>query len=404
MAPLNTVEEIIQDIREGRMVIMTDDETRENEGDLIFAAQRTTPEMVNFMMRFGRGLICVPMGADRIREIGLDPMNPEPADFMKTAFTVSVDAKAGIGTGISAYDRSRTIELLADPNSRRGDFVIPGHLFPLKAKKGGVLCRAGHTEAAVDLMQLAGLAQVGVICEIVNDDGKMARLSDLLLFASRHNLKIGTIRDLIAYRIRTDQLVKKVSEAQLPTAFGQWTIKVYESLLDGIQHIVLTQGAIGDQPVLVRVHSECFTGEVLNSLRCDCREQLHAAMAMIQREGSGVILYMRQEGRGIGLANKIKAYDLQDKHGLDTVQANEALGFKPDLRDYGIGAQILHDLGLSKLRLMTNNPRKIVGLEGYGLEVVERVSIKVKANPSSAKYLKTKQEKMGHILDFGTDA
>ncbi|MBU9889180.1 MAG: bifunctional 3,4-dihydroxy-2-butanone-4-phosphate synthase/GTP cyclohydrolase II [Candidatus Omnitrophica bacterium] len=404
MAPLNTIEEIIQDIREGRMVIMTDDETRENEGDLIFAAQRTTPEMVNFMMRFGRGLICVPMGAERIREIGLDPMNPEPEDFMKTAFTVSVDAKAGIGTGISAYDRSRTIELLADPNSRRGDFVIPGHLFPLKAKKGGVLCRAGHTEAAVDLMQLAGLVQVGVICEIVNDDGKMARLSDLLLFAGRHNLKIGTIRDLIAHRIRTDQLVKKVSEAQLPTAFGQWTIKVYESLLDGIQHIVLTQGAIGDQPVLVRVHSECFTGEVLNSLRCDCREQLHAAMAMIQREGSGVILYMRQEGRGIGLANKIKAYDLQDKHGLDTVQANEALGFKPDLRDYGIGAQILHDLGLSKLRLMTNNPRKIVGLEGYGLEVVERVSIKVKANPSSAKYLKTKQEKMGHILDLGTDA
>ncbi len=404
MALLNTTQEIIQDIREGRMVIMTDDETRENEGDLIFAAQKTTPEMVNFMMKFGRGLICVPMTGERIHEIGLDQMNPNPEDSMKTAFTVSVDAKAGVSTGISAYDRNRTIELLADPKSQREDFAIPGHLFPLKAKQGGVLRRAGHTEAAVDLMQLAGVAPVGVICEIVNDDGKMARLSDLLVFANNHKLKIGTIRDLIAHRTKTDKLVKKISEAKLPTKFGMWTIQIYESVLDGVQHVALTQGTIGDGPVLVRVHSECFTGEVLSSLRCDCQDQLHAAMAMIQREGAGVILYMRQEGRGIGLANKIKAYALQDKHGLDTVQANEALGFKPDLRDYGIGAQILHDLGLSKLRLMTNNPRKIVGLEGYGLEVVERVSIKTKANPLSAKYLRTKQEKLGHILDLGTES
>ena len=386
------------------MVIMTDDETRENEGDLIFAAQKTTPEMVNFMMKFGRGLICVPMTAERIHELGLDQMNPNPEDSMKTAFTVSVDAKVGVTTGISAYDRNRTIELLADPKSSREDFVIPGHLFPLKAKRGGVLCRAGHTEASVDLMHLAGVAPVGVICEIVNDDGKMARLSDLLLFANKHNLKIGTIRDLIAYRTKTDKLIKRVSEAQLPTKFGMWTIRIYESLLDGVQHVALMQGTIGDAPALVRVHSECFTGEVLSSLRCDCQDQLQAAMTMIQREGAGVILYMRQEGRGIGLANKIKAYDLQDRHGLDTVQANEALGFKPDLRDYGIGAQILHDLGLSKLRLMTNNPRKIVGLEGYGLEVVERVSIKTSPNPLSAKYLKTKKDKLGHILDLGTES
>lgn len=404
MTLLNTTQEIIQDIREGRMVIMTDDETRENEGDLIFSAQKSTPEMVNFMMKFGRGLICVPMTAERIHELGLDPMNPDPEDCMKTAFTVSVDAKAGVTTGISAFDRHHTIELLADPKANRDDFVIPGHLFPLKAKQGGVLRRAGHTEAAVDLMQLAGLSPVGVICEIVNDDGKMARLSDLLLFAKQHGLKIGTIRDLIAYRTKTDKLIKKVSEAKLPTKFGTWTIQIYESLTDGVQHVALTQGKIGQAPVLVRVHSECFTGEVLSSLRCDCQDQLHVAMAMIQKEGSGVILYMRQEGRGIGLANKIKAYALQDKHGLDTVQANEALGFKPDLRDYGIGAQILHDLGLSKLRLMTNNPRKIVGLEGYGLEVVERVSIKTPANPISAKYLQTKKEKLGHMLDLGTDS
>ena len=396
---INTTEEILQDIREGRMVIMTDDETRENEGDIVFAASKTTPAMVNFMMKFARGLICVPMTADRIQILGLDQMNPHPEDPMKTAFTVSVDAKTGITTGISAYDRNRTIELLSDSTTQREDLVIPGHIFPLNAKKGGVLRRAGHTEAAVDLMQLASLPPAAVICEIVNDDGKMARLADLLTFAKTHGLKIGTIRDLIAYRTKTDRLIKKVSEATLPTRFGNWIIKIYESILDGMQHVALVQGAIGDKPALVRVHSECFTGDVLSSLRCDCQDQLRAAMNMIQKEGAGVILYMRQEGRGIGLANKIKAYDLQDKHGLDTVQANEALGFKPDLRDYGIGAQILHDLGLSKLRLMTNNPRKIVGLEGYGLQVVERIPIVMPSNPMSAKYMKTKKDKFGHIFD-----
>lgn len=399
MKNLNTTDEIIQDIRDGRMVIMTDDETRENEGDIVFAASKTTPEMVNFMMKFARGLICVPMAAERIHALGLDPMNPEPEDSMRTAFTVSVDAKAGVTTGISAYDRNYTIELLSDAKTQREDLVIPGHIFPLKAKQGGVLRRAGHTEAAVDLAQAAGLSPAAVICEIVNDDGKMARLADLMGFAETHGLKIGTIRDLIAYRTKTDKLVKKVSEAQLPTKFGTWTIRIYESILDGAQHVALIQGEIGDKPALVRVHSECFTGEVLSSLRCDCQAQLVAAMKMIQTEGSGVILYMRQEGRGIGLANKIKAYALQDKHGMDTVQANEALGFKPDLRDYGIGAQILHDLGLSKLRLMTNNPRKIVGLEGYGLQVVERLPIIMPPHPTSAKYLRTKKEKLGHLFD-----
>jgi 3,4-dihydroxy 2-butanone 4-phosphate synthase/GTP cyclohydrolase II len=400
MKTLNTIEEIIQDVREGRMVIMTDDETRENEGDIIFAASKTTPEMVNFMMRSARGLICVPMTEDRIHALGLDQMNPDPEDPMRTAFTVSVDAKSGITTGISAYDRNHTIELLADPKTRREDFVIPGHIFPLKAKQGGILRRAGHTEAAVDLVQAAGLPPAAVICEIVNDDGKMARLSDLMIFAETHQLKIGTIRDLIAYRTKTDRLVKKISEATLPTKFGTWTIQIYESVLDGIQHVALIQGKVGESPALVRVHSECFTGDVLSSLRCDCQDQLNAAMEMIHKEGSGVILYMRQEGRGIGLANKIKAYELQDKHGLDTVQANEALGFKPDLRDYGIGAQILHDLGLSKLRLMTNNPRKIVGLEGYGLQVVERLPLVMPSSPARAKYLKTKKEKLGHIFDI----
>ena len=400
MKTLNTIEEIIQDIREGRMVIMTDDENRENEGDIVFAASKATPEMVNFMMKHARGLICVPMTSERIQALGLDQMNPNPEDPMKTAFTVSVDAKAGITTGISAYDRNRTIELLADAKTRREDLVIPGHIFPLKAKLGGVLRRAGHTEAAVDLAQAAGLPPAAVICEIVNDDGKMARLSDLVTFAKTHGLKMGTIQDLIAYRTQKNKLVKKISEAQLPTKFGTWTIRIYESILDGAQHVALIQGKIGDDPALVRVHSECFTGEVLSSLRCDCQDQLIAAMKMIQKEGAGVILYMRQEGRGIGLANKIKAYELQDKQGLDTVQANEALGFKPDLRDYGIGAQILHDLGLSKLRLMTNNPRKIVGLEGYGLQVVERVSIVMPHNPVSAKYMQTKKDKLGHMLEI----
>jgi len=343
------------------------------------------------------------MAADRIQVLGLDQMNPNPEDSMKTAFTVSVDARVGITTGISAYDRNRTIELLADSRTHREDLVIPGHIFPLKAKQGGVLRRAGHTEAAVDLAEAAGLPSAAVICEIVNDDGKMARLADLLEFAKAHKLKIGTIQDLIAYRTKANKLVKKISEAQLPTKFGVWTIKIYESVLDGAQHVALIQGKVGDSPALVRVHSECFTGDVLSSLRCDCQDQLAAAMKMIQKEGAGVILYMRQEGRGIGLANKIKAYGLQDDQGLDTVQANEALGFKPDLRDYGIGAQILHDLGLSKLRLMTNNPRKIVGLEGYGLQIVERLPIVIPSNPTNAKYLQTKIDKFGHLFGKETN-
>jgi 3,4-dihydroxy 2-butanone 4-phosphate synthase/GTP cyclohydrolase II len=400
MHTLNSIEEIIQDVREGKIVVMTDDEARENEGDLIFAAQKVTPDKINFMMKLGRGLICVPMPSGRIEALGLENMNRDPEDPMKTAFTVSVDARAGITTGISAYDRTRTVELLADPNSKREDLVIPGHIFPLRAQKGGVLRRAGHTEAAVDLAALAGLEPVGVICEIINDDGKMARLSDLIPFAKEHGLKIGTIQDLIEYRRRSDRLVARVSEAELPTKFGVWTIKVYKSLVDGIEHVALIHGKVDARPVLVRVHSECFTGDILSSLRCDCQDQLHAAMRMIQKEKSGVILYMRQEGRGIGLGNKIKAYALQDQQGLDTVQANEALGFKPDLRDYGIGAQILRDVGLSQLRLMTNNPRKIVGLDGYGLHVVERVPIATQLNPLNTKYLRTKKEKLGHILDI----
>jgi len=306
----------------------------------------------------------------------------------------------GITTGISAYDRNRTIELLADPRTRRDDLVIPGHVFPLRARKGGVLRRAGHTEAAVDLAVLAGCEPVGVICEIINDDGKMARLADLIPFAKEHGLKIGTIQNLIEYRRRSDKLVMKVSEAKLPTKFGEWTIYVYRSLTDGMEHVALVKGKTGTNPALVRVHSECFTGDILGSLRCDCQDQLHTAMRMIEKEGKGVILYMRQEGRGIGLGNKVKAYALQDQQGLDTVQANEALGFKPDLRDYGIGAQILKDLGLSELRLITNNPRKIVGLEGYGLRVVERVPVRIKAHSLNARYLRTKQEKLGHFLDL----
>ncbi len=400
MRTLNSIEEIVQDIRSGRMVIMTDDEARENEGDLIFAAEKVTADLVNFMMKYGRGLICVPMVSERIEAIGLEDMNRDPEDLMKTAFTVSVDSRSGITTGISAFDRTRTIELLASSKSRREDFVIPGHVFPLRAKKGGVLCRAGHTEAAVDLAMLAGLEPVGVICEVINDDGKMARLADLIPFAKTHGLKIGTIQDLIEYRRRQDKLVRKVSEARLPTKFGEWTIHVYRALVDGMEHVALVKGTIGVKPALLRVHSECFTGDILGSLRCDCQDQLHASMKMIEKEGNGVVLYMRQEGRGIGLGNKIKAYALQDQQGLDTVQANEALGFKPDLRDYGIGAQILRDLGLSELRLITNNPRKIIGLEGYGLRVVERVPVEVKANCLNAKYLKTKQEKMGHFLDL----
>lgn len=396
---LHPIEELIEEIRAGRMIIMADDETRENEGDLIFAASAVTPEKINFLMKHGRGLICAPLTEERVEALALKEMVLTSKDAMKTAFMISVDARLGVATGISAQDRSRTIEILADPKRGASDLVSPGHIFPLKAKKGGVLTRAGHTEAAVDLARLAGQEPAGVICEIVNDDGTMARLPDLEAFAKKHKLKMGTIRDLIEYRRRFDKLIEKISEAKIPTVFGEWKLKLYRSLVDGGEHVALVKGTITDEPTLVRVHSECFTGDILGSLRCDCQDQLIASMEAIEREGHGIVLYMRQEGRGIGLANKLKAYALQDQ-GRDTVEANEELGFKPDLREYGIGAQILKDLGLTRLRLITNNPRKIVGLEGHGLQVVERISLATPQHAHNAKYLKAKKDKLGHILNL----
>ena len=398
MHQFNPIEEIIADIKTGKMVIITDDESRENEGDLIFAAQFVTPDKVNFMMKHARGLICTPLSDERLEALGLRNMVAKMEDPMKTAFTVSVDAKLGVATGISAYDRSRTIELLADPETKPSDLVSPGHIFPLRAKPGGVLIRAGHTEASVDLAKLAGLHPAAVICEIVNDDGTMARKQELLEFAKKFDLKISSIQALIEYRRRFEKLIEKISEAKIPTRFGEWHLKLYKSLVDGLEHVALVKGEVNEQPTLARVHSECFTSEVLGSLRCDCREQLDAAMAAIEKAGRGVLLYIRQEGRGIGLANKLKAYQLQDQ-GLDTVEANEKLGFKPDLRDYGTGAQILKDLGLAKIRLLTNNPRKIVGLEGHGLEVVERVALELPVNEHNRKYLQTKKDKLNHLLD-----
>lgn len=393
------IEEIIEEIQAGRIVIMADDESRENEGDLIFAAQAVTPEKVNFMMKFGRGLICVPVDEERIEQLGLRAMTVRSKDPMGTAFTISVDARLGISTGISASDRARTIEILGDPSRSASDLISPGHIFPLQARRGGVLTRAGHTEAAVDLARLAGFAPAGVICEIINDDGTMARSADLTAFAARHGLKIGTIRHLIEYRRRFDKLIEKISEAAIPTVFGPWSLKLYRSLIDGAEHIALVKGDIRNRPTLVRVHSECFTGDVLGSLRCDCQDQLLGAMERIEKETAGVILYMRQEGRGIGLANKLKAYTLQDQ-GLDTVEANQELGFKPDLRDYGVGAQILKDLGLTELRLITNNPRKIVGLEGHGLKVVDRISLATPRHAHNSRYLQAKKEKLGHIFNL----
>jgi len=393
----HTVEELIDGISQGHFVIMVDDESRENEGDLILGAQFVTPEKINFMMKEARGLICVPLPDERLFSLGLKNMVERSEDPMKTAFTVSVDAHLGITTGISAFDRARTIELLAEVNTKANDLTTPGHIFPLRAKSGGVLVRAGHTEAAVDLVRMAGLTPAGVICEIVNDDGTMARMPELMTFAKRHHIKIGTIKALIEYRRQFDKLVEKIAEAEIPTETGMWNLKLYRSRIDGFEHVALVKGEVSEAPTMVRVHSECFTGEVLGSMRCDCREQLATAMDMIEHEKRGVLLYIRQEGRGIGLANKLKAYQLQDR-GLDTVQANEELGFKADLREYGTGAQILKDLGLKDIRLLTNNPRKIVGLEGHGLKVVERLPLETKAHAHNEKYLKAKQEKLGHIF------
>lgn len=399
----NTIPEIIEDLRKGAMVIVVDDEDRENEGDLVSAACFVKSEDINFMARYGRGIICVPMEEERIGELELHPMleqnrHRQKTDPFATSWMISVDAAADITTGISAHDRARTIQALVDPSTKADDLIRPGHIFPLKACKGGVLVRAGHTEAAVDLMKLAGLYPAGVICEIMNDDGTMARLPQLREFAKSHSLKICSILDLIEYRHKNEKLVERISQTVLPTEFGTFNLILYRDLIKGHHHLSLTMGTWDKEPVLVRVHSECMTGDVFGSLRCDCGRQLKEAMRIVAKEKKGVILYMSQEGRGIGLIDKIRAYNLQDK-GLDTVQANEALGFKPDLRHYGIGAQILVDLGLENICLLTNNPCKVVGLEGYGLKIIERIPLEIKPNPLNFHYLKTKKEKLGHNLN-----
>ncbi len=401
----NKIDEALEAIRSGKMVLVVDDQDRENEGDLVMAAEKVTPEAINFMITQGKGLVCVPMTAERLDELSIPQMVEYNREAMKTAFTVSVDAdpRFGTSTGISPSDRARTIEVLINPKTTKDDLAKPGHVFPLRVVEGGVLKRAGHTEAAVDLARLASLYPAAVICEIINQDGSMARTPQLIEFAQQHDLKIVSIADLISYRIRKENLINKLSRTKLPTNHGEFTAYGYEDLLTGDHHVALVKGNVaGQKNVLVRVHSECLTGDVFGSRRCDCGEQLHKAMEKIEFCGQGVILYMRQEGRGIGLAGKLKAYEKQD-HGLDTVEANSALGFAADLRDYGIGAQILVDLGLSSIRLITNNPRKIVGLEGYGLKVVERIPLEIEPNKYNKKYLETKRQKLGHLLERPLD-
>ncbi|MEA3548213.1 MAG: bifunctional 3,4-dihydroxy-2-butanone-4-phosphate synthase/GTP cyclohydrolase II [Thermodesulfobacteriota bacterium] len=398
---VSTIEEVVEDIRAGKMIILVDDEDRENEGDLYMAAQMSTPDAINFMATHGRGLICLTLTPDHLDKLKLPMMVRDNQSPYETAFTVSIEARHGVTTGISAADRAKTVQVAVAPDVKPEDLVSPGHIFPLRARRGGVLVRTGQTEGSVDISRLAGLIPAGVICEIMKDDGTMARMPDLEIFAKEHDLKIATIADLVAYRLKKDTLVHRAAETALPTRFGgEFKVIAYRNDVDDLEHVALVKGEFeADEEVLVRVHSECLTGDVFGSMRCDCGGQLQAAMHMVKKAGKGVILYMHQEGRGIGLVNKLKAYALQDK-GLDTVEANLKLGFKADLRDYGIGAQILRDIGVRKMKLMTNNPKKIIGLEGYGLEVVGRVPIEMNPVPENLGYLRCKKDKMGHILDL----